>query len=199
MSAHDPKPSSKGLHHRKDAVTEVATAIITVSDTRTLETDTGGQRVADLLTAARQPVVHREIVPDEPAKIAGALEAQLGRADVRAVILTGGTGIAPRDLTPEALEPLLERVVPGFGELFRMLSYEDIGSAALLSRALAGIARGKVVFVLPGSRGAVQLALEKLILPELGHLASEATKTVSGATKTASEATKTASGARKTR
>ena len=83
----------------------------------------------------------------------------------------------PRDLTPEAVLPLLERIVPGFGELFRMLSYEDIGSAALLSRALAGIARGKVVFVLPGSRGAVQLALEKLILPELGHLAAEAVKT----------------------
>ena len=91
--------------------------------------------------------------------------------------LTGGTGVAPRDVTPEAIEPLLDRVIPGFGELFRMLSYEEIGSAALLSRALAGIARGKVVFVLPGSRGAVQLALEKLILPELGHLAAEAVKT----------------------
>ena len=173
----DPQPSSHTHHHRKGAVAEVPTAVITVSDTRTLETDTGGQRVADLLTAASQPVVHREIVPDEPAEIAAALEAQLGRADVRAVILTGGTGVAPRDLTPEAVEPLLERVVPGFGELFRMLSYEDIGSAALLSRALAGIAQGKLVFVLPGSRGAVQLALEKLILPELGHLAAEAVKT----------------------
>ena len=177
MSADDPRPSSKAHHHRKDAVAEVPTAVITVSDTRKLETDTGGQRVADLLTAAGQPVVHREIVPDEPAKIVGALEAQLDRKDVRAVILTGGTGVAPRDLTPEAVEPLLDRIVPGFGELFRTLSYEEIGSAALLSRALAGIARGKVVFVLPGSKGAVQLALEKLILPELGHLAAEAVKT----------------------
>lgn len=177
MSVDDPKPSSKAHQHRKDAVEEVATAIITVSDTRTLETDTGGQRVAELLCNASHRVVHREIVPDEPAEIAGALEAQLDRRDVRAVILTGGTGVAPRDLTPEAVEPLLERVVPGFGELFRMLSYKEIGSAALLSRALAGIARGKVVFVLPGSRGAVQLALEQLILPELGHLAGEAVKT----------------------
>ncbi len=177
MSVDEPKPSSSVHHHRRDAVLEVTTSVVTVSDTRTAETDTGGQLVADLLTGAGHAVVHREIVPDDPAKIAGALSALLDRADLRAVILTGGTGVAPRDLTPEAVLPLLERIVPGFGELFRMLSYEDIGSAALLSRALAGIARGKVVFVLPGSRGAVQLALEKLILPEFGHLAAEAVKT----------------------
>jgi molybdenum cofactor biosynthesis protein B len=96
---------------------------------------------------------------------------------VRAVILTGGTGVAPRDVTPDAVEPLLDRVVPGFGELFRALSYADIGSAALLSRALAGLASGRVVFVLPGSRGAVKLAMEQLVLPEIGHLAAEAVKT----------------------
>ena len=95
----------------------------------------------------------------------------------RAVVFTGGTGVAPRDVTPDTIEPLLERIVPGFGELFRMLSYEDIGSAALLSRALAGLARGRVVFVIPGSRGAVGLAMEKLIVPEIGHLAGEAVKT----------------------
>ena len=93
------------------------------------------------------------------------------------MILTGGTGVAPRDQTPEAVEPLLDRVVPGFGELFRMLSYEEIGAAALLSRALAGLVGGRVVFVIPGSRGAVGLAMEKLILPEIGHLAGEAVKT----------------------
>jgi molybdenum cofactor biosynthesis protein B len=93
------------------------------------------------------------------------------------VVFTGGTGVAPRDVTPETVEPLLERVIPGFGELFRMLSWQEVGSAALLSRALAGIAAGRVVFVLPGSRAAVELALEKLILPELGHLAAEAVKT----------------------
>jgi len=91
--------------------------------------------------------------------------------------VTGGTGVAPRDVTPEAVEPLLDRTIPGFGELFRMLSWHDVGSAALLSRALAGLAGGRVVFVLPGSRGALRLALEKLILPELGHLAAEAVKT----------------------
>jgi molybdenum cofactor biosynthesis protein B len=171
------KPSSHAHHHRQSAVAEVATAVITVSDTRTPETDTGGDRVAEMLAGGGHPVVSREIVPDEPAKIAGALRAHLARDDVRAVILTGGTGVAPRDVTPEAVEPLLDRVVPGFGELFRALSYADVGSAALLSRALAGLASGRVVFVLPGSRGAVKLAMEKLVLPEIGHLAAEAVKT----------------------
>jgi molybdenum cofactor biosynthesis protein B len=157
-------------------VAVVATAVVTVSDTRTPETDTGGDRVAELLAAAGHPVVSREIVPDSAERIAAATRACLARDEVRAVILTGGTGVAPRDVTPEAVEPLLERVVPGFGELFRTLSYEDIGSAALLSRALAGLVGGKLVFVLPGSRGAVKLAMERLILPEIGHLAAEAVK-----------------------
>lgn len=163
--------------HRAEAVACVATAIITVSDTRTLETDTGGALAAELLAAAGHEVASREIVRDEPAAIRGALEAALARDGVRAVVLTGGTGVAPRDVTPETVAPLLEREIPGFGELFRMLSYEEIGSAALLSRALAGLVRGRVVFVLPGSRGAVRLAIEKLVAPELGHLAAEAVKT----------------------
>jgi len=173
----EPKPSSHAHHHRKSAVRAVATAVITVSDTRTADTDSGGDRVAELLAAAGHPVVSREIVPDEAGAIAAALREGLTRDGVRAVILTGGTGAAPRDVTPDAVEPLLDRVLPGFGELFRALSYADIGSAALLSRALAGLAGGRVVFVLPGSRSAVTLALEKLVLPELGHLAAEAVKT----------------------
>jgi molybdenum cofactor biosynthesis protein B len=173
----EPRPSQPGHHHRKAAAAKVPTAVITVSDTRTLETDTGGARVAELLAAAGHPVVSREVVPDDPERIRAALRRWLGDAAARAVILTGGTGVAPRDVTPEAVEPLLERVVPGFGELFRMLSWQDVGSAALLSRALAGIAAGRVVFVLPGSRAAVELALEKLILPELGHRAAEAVQT----------------------
>jgi molybdenum cofactor biosynthesis protein B len=160
-----------GLHaHRQAAPAKVATAIVTVSDTRSLETDTGGALISELLEGAGHPVVERRALE-------AALAELLRRADVRAVVFTGGTGVAPRDRTPDAIEPLLERVVPGFGELFRMLSYEDVGSAALLSRALAGLAKGRVVFVLPGSRGAVRLALEKLVLPELGHLAAEAVKT----------------------
>ena len=173
----DPKPSSPEHHHRRSAPAEVSTAVITVSDTRTLESDTGGGRVVELLGGAGHPVALREIVKDEPAEIAAALHAALDRDDVQAVIFTGGTGVAPRDVTPDAIEPLLDRVVPGFGELFRTLSYQEIGSAALLSRALAGLASGRVVFVLPGSRGAVGLAMEKLVLPELGHLAAEALKT----------------------
>jgi molybdenum cofactor biosynthesis protein B len=173
----DPKPSTRGHHHRQSAVAEVPTAVLTVSDSRTPETDSGGDRVAELLAGAGHPVALREIVPDDPARIAAATQTALARDDVRAVILTGGTGVAPRDVTPESVEPLLDRLVPGFGELFRMLSYDDIGSAALLSRAVAGLAGGKLVFVLPGSRGAVTLAMERLILPEIGHLAAEAVKT----------------------
>jgi molybdenum cofactor biosynthesis protein B len=172
-----PKPSHPRHHHRQAALAKVPTAIVTVSDTRTLETDAGGARIAELLAAAGHPVVSREVVRDEPDRIRSALERWLREDGVRAVILTGGTGVAPRDVTPETALPLLERVLPGFGELFRMLSWQDVGSAALLSRALAGIAAGRVVFVLPGSRAAVELALEKLILPELGHLAAEAVKT----------------------
>jgi len=171
------KPSSPHHHHRRAAQEKVEVAVVTVSDTRTLETDTGGALVEDLLRAAGQGVASREVVKDDPGAIAQALAQVLEREEARAIILTGGTGVAPRDVTPESVEPLLERVIPGFGELFRMLSYEDIGSAALLSRALAGLVRGRVVFVIPGSRGAVRLAMEKLILPELGHLVAEAVKT----------------------
>ena len=144
---------------------------------RTLETDTGGALVAEMLDKAGHKLSARNIVPDEPAAIEAAAREALATAGVAAVILTGGTGVAPRDVTPESVEPLLERIIPGFGELFRQLSYQDIGSAALLSRATAGLAHGKVVFVIPGSRGAVRLAMEKLILPELGHLVAEAVKT----------------------
>ena len=172
----DPKPSDGAHHHRKGAPKRVSSAVITVSDTRTPETDTGGALVVEYLESAGHPVAFREIVRDEPAEIQAAVAAALDREDLGAVILTGGTGVAPRDQTPEAVEPLLDRVVPGFGELFRFLSYEEIGSAALLSRALAGLAAGRVVFVIPGSRGAVRLAMEKLILPEIGHLAGEALK-----------------------
>jgi molybdopterin adenylyltransferase len=172
---HDP-PSSSVLAHREAAPKVVCACIITVSDSRTPETDTGGALVAELLLARGHSVASREIVRDEPAAIQAALRAALGQEGVGAIILTGGTGIAPRDVTPESVEPVLERIIPGFGELFRMLSFEEIGSAALLSRALAGLSCGRVVFVLPGSRGAVRLAMERLILPELGHLTAEAGK-----------------------
>ena len=173
----DSPPSSPAHHHRRAAPAEVPTAVVTVSDTRKLENDTGGALAAELLQAAGHPVVAREIVRDDPTAIATLLRELLARDEVRAVVFTGGTGVAPRDLTPDAVEPLLDRVIPGFGELFRVLSYQEIGSAAILSRALAGLVSGRVVFVLPGSRGALRLGLEKLVVPELAHLAGEAVKT----------------------
>jgi molybdenum cofactor biosynthesis protein B len=169
-------PAHPQHHHRKTAQSSVACAVVTVSDTRTHETDTGGQRVVDLLEEAGHRVVQREIVADEETAIAAIVQGILEAPGVQAAILTGGTGVAPRDVTPEAVTPLLEREIPGFGELFRMLSYEEIGSGALLSRALAGLAAGTVLLVLPGSRGAVQLGMQKLVLPELGHLVAEAQK-----------------------
>ena len=172
-----PDPSASSAQAHRDAAPKaVRVHVITVSDSRTLETDTGGALVAEMLAAKGHLVPTREIVRDEPAAIQAALRAALSQEGIDAVILTGGTGIAPRDLTPESVQPLLERILPGFGELFRMLSFEEIGAAALLSRALAGLARGRVVFALPGSRAAVRLALERLILPELGHLTAEAVK-----------------------
>lgn len=160
--------------HRRAGAVRVAAAVLTVSDTRTPETDTGGDLVAELLEGAGHPVVSRALVRDEREAIAAAVESAIARDDVEAVIATGGTGVSPRDVTPEAIAPLLERTLPGFGELFRVLSYEEVGAAALLSRATCGLARGRPVFALPGSRAAVRLAMERLVLPELGHLIAQA-------------------------
>lgn len=176
MSSDERDPSSPDHHHRREAIRAVPCWIITVSDTRTPESDTGGALVALLLEGGGHPVVGREIARDEPAAIRAALDAALVREGVAAVLLTGGTGVAPRDVTPEAIESRLDRVIPGFGELFRALSFREIGSAALLSRALGGIAAGRIVLALPGSRAAIRLAMEQLVLPELGHLAAEAAK-----------------------
>jgi molybdenum cofactor biosynthesis protein B len=131
-----------------------------------------GRAARQALEAAGHPVVGQEVVPDEPAAIRAALQRAV-EGGARAVILTGGTGITRRDQTVEAVRPLLDKEVPGFGELFRMLSFQEIGSAAWLSRALAGTFREALVFVLPGSPNAVRLALDRLILPELGHAVRE--------------------------
>jgi molybdenum cofactor biosynthesis protein B len=154
----------------------VGCGVISVSDTRTLADDTGGALVCALLEGAGHRVALREIVTDDAAAIRAALEKALAAVECAAVILTGGTGVAKRDVTPDALAPLLDRTLPGFGELFRQLSFAEIGAAAMVSRALGGLARGKPVFALPGSPAAVRLALERLILPELGHLVGEAGK-----------------------
>lgn len=167
--------------HRAQAPRVVGCAVLTISDTRTPETDSGGALLCELLRAAGHRVLQHRIVPDEVDAIRAAALAALGDAECRVLLMTGGTGIAPRDVTPEALRPLLDRELPGFGELFRSLSYQEIGSAALLSRALAGLRGEQVLFALPGSRGAIRTALEKLVLPELGHLVGEGGKQAGGA------------------
>lgn len=142
-------------------------AVLTVSDSRTLAEDKSGQLLEDGFAAAGHQVAHREVVPDEVDAIRAATRAQLARDEVHAIVVTGGTGMTPRDVTPEALQALFDKEIPGFGELFRMLSYEDIGTAMMQSRACAGLAQGKVVFALPGSTGACRLALEAVLIPQL--------------------------------
>lgn len=164
------------LEHRKASPTSVRCFVLTVSDTRTEATDTGGGAVIELLEAAGHQVTGRRLVRDEPADVRSALEAQLAADGVEAIITTGGTGIGSRDGTVEIVDALLDKRLPGFGELFRMLSFEDIGAAAMLSRACAGLARGRIVVALPGSEHAVRLAMTRLVLPELGHLVREATR-----------------------
>jgi len=160
--------------HQADAKRSIACAVVTVSDTRTAETDTGGQTVIDKLLAAGHVVITREIIPDEPEKMRSLLERLRDQEDVAAVLMTGGTGLTSRDQTFETVSALLTKPLPGYGELFRMLSYEEIGPAAMLSRATGGLMNRTVLLTMPGSRAAVQLAMDKVILPELGHLVREA-------------------------
>lgn len=160
--------------HRKLAVSTLGFGVITVSDSRSPETDTGGNRIAELAASAGHAVARRAWVADDVAAIRKAVREMLAAPEVDIVVLTGGTGLSPRDVTLEAVAPLLERPIEGFGELFRALSYQEIGAAAMLSRAGAGMAGARAVFALPGSPKAVSLALEKLILPEAGHLLSQA-------------------------
>ena len=157
--------------HHRHAAASVACAVVTVSDSRTPETDVSGTRIRTALEEAGHRVVSYDILPDEPARIREHVERALANPDVWAVIVNGGTGIAPRDTTYEALTSLFEKRLDGFGELFRMLSWEQVGSAAMLSRAAAGVARGKILASLPGSPDAVTLAMERLLVPELGHIA----------------------------
>ena len=162
--------------HRDAGKSSVSTAVLTVTDTRTLESDHGGALIIELLNNAGHEVVDRELVPDDPMLIAGMIEQWGNRDDVDAILLTGGTGIAPRDLTYETIDAMLSKPMPGYGELFRLLSYQEIGAAAMLSRAIGGVYGMTVVLTMPGSTAAVRLAMEKLILPELSHLVQQATK-----------------------
>lgn len=160
--------------HRQQAAGQgsVPVAIVTVSDTRTPETDVSGNLIRQLAEAAGHSVVAHRIVRDEPDQVATVL-AELAAGDARLIVFNGGTGISRRDRTYDVISGMIEKPLPGFGELFRMLSYQEVGAAAMLSRATAGVYQGRVVFSTPGSPNAVRLAMEKLILPEIQHLAWE--------------------------
>jgi len=168
---------SESVERHRDASPEkVRVAVLTISDTRTPETDTGGDVIVEALEGAGHEISHREIVRDDAPKIGEVLEGLLSNADVDAVITTGGTGISARDTTYEVVSRLIDKRLDGFGELFRMLSYEEIGAAAMLSRATAGAAGKKFLACLPGSRNAVRLAMEKLLAPEMPHVVFELRK-----------------------
>jgi molybdopterin adenylyltransferase len=160
--------------HKKHAPRSVRVFVVTVSDTRTEADDTSGKAAQEMIVAAGHTVAGYRVLKDEPAEVAGLVRDIADRKLADAVVTSGGTGVSRRDSTYEAVASLLDKRLDGFGELFRMLSYQEIGSAAMLSRAVGGLHRGLVVFATPGSTAAVKLALGKLILPELGHLAFEA-------------------------
>lgn len=166
-------PSKTPQEHRARAPASVRFAILTVSDSRSPETDRGGDTARDRLERAGHRVLRRVLVTDDAERIRVAVGEALEDAEVEALLLTGGTGVAPRDVTVEAVADLLEKRLEGFGEIFRSLSFLEIGPSAFLSRALAGTARGRAVFVLPGSPAAVSLAIDRIVAPEVGHLVAE--------------------------
>ena len=161
------------LDHKATSPASVRCYVLTISDTRTAVNDTSGLAIAELLESGGHEVSGRAIVRDDPDAIRSALIDQLDASSAQAIITTGGTGITSRDSTYEVVCNLLDKRLEGFGELFRMLSYQEIGPSAMLSRACAGTAQGKIIVSLPGSENAVRLAMNKLLLPELGHLVRE--------------------------
>ena len=162
--------------HKKSAPVRVGIQIITVTDTRDAAQDRSGAALTEIFVAAGHDVRPTVLVKDDAREINAAIGMAETDDAIRAIVLNGGTGVARRDVTIEAVTPLLEKILPGFGELFRMLSWEEIGAAALLSRAIAGTRGRRILFALPGSTAAVRLAAEKLIVPELGHLVRELDK-----------------------
>lgn len=164
------------VEHKAQAPASVGCYVLTVSDTRVPDTDASGRAIRELLETGGHRVTGHQIVRDEPADVARLVAAAIADPDTHAIITTGGTGITARDGTFEAVDRLLDKRLDGFGELFRMLSFAEIGASAMLSRATAGVASGTPVFVLPGSENAVRLAMTRLILPELGHFVQQARK-----------------------
>jgi molybdenum cofactor biosynthesis protein B len=166
--------------HRRFASAVLGFAVLTVSDSRGPEDDTGGRTIREMAVAGGHRIEDSTLVRDEVSAIRAALRSMLARPGVDVVVATGGTGFSPRDLTLEAVEPLFDVTIEGFGELFRMLSYHQVGAAAMLSRAAAGLIGERAVFLLPGSPKAVTLAMETLILPEAGHLLAQARRPATG-------------------
>jgi molybdopterin adenylyltransferase len=161
------------LPHPDTSKLSLNCAVITISDTRTTETDRSGKLIQEYLSRDSHKIMAYMILPDEPAQIQSQIQQLSQQQNIDVIILNGGTGIAPRDTTYDVIEKLLEKTLPGFGELFRFLSYQEIASRAIASRATAGIYRQKLIFSLPGSSNAVALAMEKLILPEIVHLVKQ--------------------------
>ncbi|MCC7084255.1 MAG: MogA/MoaB family molybdenum cofactor biosynthesis protein [Pirellulales bacterium] len=162
--------------HRAEAPQVVTAAVITISDTRTKDNDTSGAKIVDTMTTAGHKILAWEIVPDEPARIKPLIEKFREAPELDVILITGGTGIGSRDQTFETISGLLDKTLPGFGEIFRVLSYEEIGPAAMLSRAVGGLVGRTILLSMPGSTAAVRLAMEKLVVPEIGHLVREARK-----------------------
>lgn len=168
--------SSTAHAHKQNAPQSLSCMVITCSDTRTPETDTSGQLIQKLLEGDGHRIVAYHIAKDDPGQITHRIALGIWKYAAQIIIVNGGTGISRRDSTFEAVNKMLEKRLDGFGEIFRFLSYQEIGSPAMMSRAVAGIIEGRVVFSIPGSENAVRLAMEKLILPEMGHLVKELTK-----------------------
>ncbi len=164
------------LEHKERAAVRLRFAVITVSDTRRGSDDTGGKLLEELILAAGHSISGRHNTRDERGEIEELLKSLLDVEEIDLIVLTGGSGIARRDVTIESVSPFLEKTIDGFGELFRHLSYLQIGSSAIMSRAMAGVVRGKIVISIPGSEGAVRLAMEEIVLPEAGHMVLEARK-----------------------
>lgn len=166
-----------GYHdHKELSPAAVSAGVLVISDSRTESSDESGKLICRLLESNGHNLEGFELIKNEPASIAASVEKLLGSTRAQVIITSGGTGLGSRDVTVETVTPMLDKFLDGFGELFRSLSYQEIGSGCIMSRALAGVCRGRVIICLPGSLKAVRLAMEKIILPELGHMVREATR-----------------------
>lgn len=162
--------------HKEKSPKSVRCAVLTISDSRTEETDESGKLIKEKLSQNGHKIVAYSLLKNDAVAIKNKINELLSKDEVQVIIASGGTGVSQRDITIETLSPMLEKKLDGFGELFRFLSFQEIGTASVMSRAMAGVVRGKVIICIPGSLGAVTLAMDKIILPEIGHMVREATR-----------------------